>query len=212
MRRIILLLFFLSSGFLWGRLRAPLGYEDIPGLAKAAPLVFRGKVVEVELTKNDPYFKDGIAIVVADRWYKGRSGNLDLAHLPIHFSYSSGGFRDGHNCSDLTLYTYWIFFAKLSLGGETLELIHDCEGALAVSSRLGSNLSGDFVANIESDFRAGLADPDPGARLVSIRVSPDSLRQRRVRHYATSSRMAASWSLAGHCLLISRQVILQSCR
>jgi len=151
---------------LWGRIRAPLGYEDISGMAKDAPLVFRGKVIQVDLSKNDRYFKEGIAQIAVDRWYKGKQVKLDLEHVPLHFGY--GGFLQGHNCSDLALDSYWIIFAKPAAAGEALELFHDCEGALSVSSQIGTRLSGDFAAQIEADFRAGLADSDPAARLASI--------------------------------------------
>lgn len=166
-RRTICLLFLLCP-LLSARIRPPLGYEDIRGLAKDAPLVFRGRVVQVDLSRNDHGSKEGVAFISADRWYKGERTSLDLSRVPVRFAYYSGGFLEGHNCSDLVLDSYWIIFAKSAADTAALELIHDCEGALSVSSALATSAGGDLTKQIEADFRAGLSDADPHARLVSI--------------------------------------------
>lgn len=166
-RLFVALALCLCPAFSWGRIRAPLGDEDIPGLAKDAPLVFRGQVTRLVLTLNQPRSREGVAFVAVDRWYKGQDPELDLSGVPVHFYYYAGGMMDGHNCSDLVLDSYWIFFAKPG-DSNALELFHDCEGALSVSSQLAAHATGDFSIQIEQDFRAGLADSDPTARLASI--------------------------------------------
>ena len=197
-RLFVALALCLPPAFSWGRIRAPLGDEDIPGLAKDAPLVFRGQVTRLALTLNQPRSREGVAFVAVDRWYKGQQSQLDLSGVPIHFAYNSDGFFQGHNCSDLVLDSYWIFFAKPGEEG-VLELFHDCEGALSVSSQLAPHATGDFLAQIEQDFRAGLADSDPAARLASIQrlaglASPAS-REALRDVVAHGSEQESRWAL-----------------
>ena len=160
------ILFFWSAMVspLFARLPAFPRQEDIRGMAHSAPFVFRGKVAQVDLTNNEQEYKEGIAHITVDRWYRG------VRHFPrveIHFAYQADGFRNGHDCSDLVLGSYWIVFARPG-SGAIFELIHDCEGALRVSSLLAPQVSGDVLSKMEADFRAGLSDSDPGVRLVSI--------------------------------------------
>lgn len=131
-------------------------------------MVFRGKVLQVNQSKNSQYFKEGIASITVDRWYKGVHAKLDLEHVPVHFAYGRNNAHNGHDCSDLVLDSYWIFFAKHGDEGAALELFHDCQGALRISSQMGPQVTLDVTAQIEVDFRAGLTDSDPAARLVTI--------------------------------------------
>ena len=163
----VIVLCYSSPALLWGRIRVPPGDEMVRELAQESQFVFRGKVVQLALSKDQPGFKEGVAFVAVDRWYKGNPQQLDVSNLPVRFGYSSGAFGDGHNCSNLTLDSYWIFFAKPGVG-DVLELSHDCEGALSVSSLRAPSVSGDLLAQLESDFRAGLSDSDSAGRLVSI--------------------------------------------
>jgi len=53
--------------------------------------------------------------------------------------------------------------------GGRLELFDDCEGALAISPLLGSELSdAGWLAQMETDFLAGLSDGSSPARVLSI--------------------------------------------
>jgi len=170
MRRLLLiavLVLWLSTPLLlWARLRVPPGDEDVRNLAEHAPLVFRGQVVQLSLTKSEPGNKEGVAVIVVDRWYRGaRFRDSSLVH--VHFAYGPDGFSQGHNCVDLVLDSHWIFFAHPH-GEAVVELSDDCEGALAVSSLLAAHVSGGFLSQIEADFRAGLSDSHPEVRLASI--------------------------------------------
>ena len=165
--RIAVLAFFITAPYLlWGRLRVSPGSEDVRNLAEQAPLVFRGQIVELNLSTDGSDNKKGIAVVAVDRWYRG-AGLQNYSQVPVYFAFDPGTFFQGHNCVDLVLDSRWIFFAKTN-GNGPIELFHDCEGALAVSSLLAPHLSGDFLSQIEADFRAGLDDSDPAARLASI--------------------------------------------
>jgi HEAT repeat protein len=73
----------------------------------------------------------------------------------------------GHACIDFRPGTHWLVFATGQNG--RLELVHDCEGAVAISPLIGSTLEdGGLIAQMEADFTAGLADVDQAARVVSI--------------------------------------------
>jgi hypothetical protein len=152
---------------LCARLRVPPGEEDVRDLAQHAPLVYRGKVVQLSLTKDEPENKEGIAVIAVDRWYRGGVRLRYSSRVQVHFTYSPVGFFDGHNCVNLVLDSHWIFFAQAGKA-TVLELFHDCEGALAVSSLFAPQPSGDFLSQIEADFRAGLSDSESEARLASI--------------------------------------------
>jgi hypothetical protein len=160
----ILLFWSATVSPLFARLPAFPGQEDIRGMAHSAPFVFRGKVVQVDLTKIEQEYKEGVVQIEVDRWYRGAGR---LPRVEVHFAYQSVGFSNGHDCSDLVLGSNWILFARPG-SGAVFELIHDCEGALRVSSLLAPQASGDILSRMEADFRAGLSDPDPDARLASI--------------------------------------------
>jgi hypothetical protein len=74
---------------------------------------------------------------------------------------------NGHACVDFKPGTYWLVFARVENG--RLELVHDCEGAVSISSLLGSTVGdGEIVNQMEADFIAGLEDDDQAARIISI--------------------------------------------
>jgi HEAT repeat protein len=155
-----------ASQLLWARIPVSPGDEDIRDLADHAPLVFRGQVVQLHLTKREPGNKEGIAVIAVDRWYRG--GRVPVSsRINVHFAYDWEQSFQGHNCVDLVLDSHWIFFAQPD-GAAAVELSHDCEGALAVSLLLAPQESGRFLSQIQADFRAGLSDSDPEARIASI--------------------------------------------
>jgi HEAT repeat protein len=133
-------------------------------LAEQSPFVLRGRILTVTpLTFNTAgagnLYRARIQI---DRWYRGNGP----AEQTIQFAYGSFA-ANGHDCIDFRSSTYWLVFA--SHQGERLQLIDDCEGALTISPLLGRDLATpDFLAQMESDFIAGLDDPDSGARVSSI--------------------------------------------
>ena len=162
---IVVLSIFLPSVPSWCRLMLPPSLADVRDLAEKSPLVFRGHVIAVwpANTNTEPSANNQfIANVHVDRWYRGRGSPLAL----LHFAYSGTLAADGHDCIDFRPQTYWIVFAK---NEGQLELIDDCEGALAVSPLLGPDLANvDWRAQMEADFLAGLNDPDSESRLASI--------------------------------------------
>ena len=162
----ILVLWLSTPLLLCARIPVPPGDEDVRGLAQHAPLVFRGQVVQLSLAKAESENKEGTAAIAVDRWYRG-GGRRHSSRVQLHFVYSPVGFFDGHNCVNLVVDSHWIFFARAG-NASVLELFHDCEGALAVSSLFATQQSGDVLSQIEADFRAGLSDTDSEARLASI--------------------------------------------
>lgn len=156
---------FLSTGRLCARLTLPPSMVDVRELAEKAPLVFRGHVLAViPLTSNSEPGAGNLyrANVQVDRWYRGKGPTQET----LQFSYGSF-VKDGHDCIDFRPETYWVIFAHE--GSEKLELSDDCTGALTVSPRLGRNLeTADWLAQLETDFLAGLRDRNPAARLASI--------------------------------------------
>jgi len=107
---------------------------------------------------------DSIATIEVDRLYRGKVP----AESSIYFAYGgSPAGINGHYCVDFQPETYWLVFAT-NKGGR-LELFDDCEGALAISSLLGSELSdAGWLAQMETDFLAGLSDGSSPARVLSI--------------------------------------------
>jgi HEAT repeats len=159
------LLLFLCVHQLQCRLVEPPWMVDIRKLTEQAPVVFRGKVVEVSYTGEDApdsFERQGIATFEIDRVYRGDFGG----GASLHFVYE-GVFTNGHNCIAFQTGGYWLVFAREKDGH--LELVDDCIGALTVSSLLGPNLAGSgWIPQMEADFLAGLADEDPAARVISI--------------------------------------------
>lgn len=130
-------------------------------LLPSAEVIFRGRVVTVG---SDPWDQSKfIATFDADRWYKDKLFTPPILSFAYH-----GREMMGHDCIMFSPGTYWIVFAKRTPQG-ALELVHDCHGALAISGRLGPQLSSpDPLVQLEADFEAGLDDADPAARLLSI--------------------------------------------
>jgi hypothetical protein len=154
---------------LCSRLVSSPSMADVRALAEQAPIVFRGRVAEVRALEVKPHHTialDSIAKIEVDRLYRGKAGS----HASVYFAYgglaTATGFN-GHYCIDFQPDTYWLVFAVEKNG--RLELFDDCEGALAISSRLGSHLKyATWPAQMEADFLAGLDDRDPAARIVSM--------------------------------------------
>ena len=150
----------------WGRLMNPPSMADVRQLAERAPLVFRGQVLTVTpITTNAEAGArvESIATIQVDRWYRGEESTDAL----LRFSYSGGIVRDGHDCIDFRLGTYWTVLAAEKNG--QMEMIDDCEGALTISPLLGPDLgNADWLAQMEADFLAGLNDQHSAARLASI--------------------------------------------
>lgn len=150
---------------LQARIPLPPWMADVRELAEKAPLVFRGSVLAViPLTSNTASGAGNqyLATIHVDRWYRG-TGPTEVT-LPFAF----GNFvRNGHDCIDFRQQSDWLVFAN-KVSGE-LKLIDDCQGALTVSSLLGSDLGpSDWPAQMEADFLTGLNDQDSAARIVSI--------------------------------------------
>ena len=149
----------------WSRLRVLPGQENIRGMAEESKFVFRGQVVGLELSKNEPGDRKGVAIIAADRWYKSTGRLSNSSRVRVQFAYTS--WLQGHDCEDLVLESYWVVFGRQGDNGE-IELVHDCYGALPVASLLSPQFSGDLLSRLELDFRAGLEDSNPNSRLASI--------------------------------------------
>jgi len=152
---------------LWSRLMPPASMVDVRALAEKAPVVFRGRVVRVGFPGENSHHTivlDSIATIEVDRLYRGKVP----AESSIYFAYGgSPAGINGHYCVDFQPETYWLVFAT-NKGGR-LELFDDCEGALAISSLLGSELSdAGWLAQMETDFLAGLSDGSSPARVLSI--------------------------------------------
>jgi hypothetical protein len=198
---ISLLLLWLSTPVpLCARLRVSPGQEDVRDLAKRAPLVFRGQVVQLQLTRDEPEVKEGIAVIGVERWYRGNIGSRNSSRVRVHFvyGYSAASSHEGHNFVNFALDSFWIVFAQPH-DAAGLELVDDCEGALAVSRLRAPRTSGDALSQMEADFEAGLGDSDPEARLASIQrlaglgmaASREALRE--VISYGTETE--SKWAL-----------------
>jgi hypothetical protein len=145
---------------------------DVRHLTEMAPMVFRGSVMTVvpgKTDERDVLTIDGkrvntnfVARFQIDRLYRGKLSGEVL----LHFRY--GGFRvSGHDCINFKPNQYWLVFATAK--GGHLELFDDCIGALGISSRLGPrNSRSGWLAQMETDFMAGLEDTDPASRILSI--------------------------------------------
>lgn len=149
----------------WCRLVEPPYMVNVRDLAERSPIVFRGRVSAVfpiGTNFNEPIARNADATFQVDRWYRGKANanpSLNFRFDPI--------FSNGHNCIDFQPNRYWIVFAVEKAGH--LELIDDCNGALTVSRLLGPDIgNSDWLAQMEADFIAGLADGDSDARLTSI--------------------------------------------
>jgi HEAT repeats len=156
---IILASCFGSPTKLTARIVGPPSTIDLTQLVATAPIIFRGSVVSVSDAWGQINLQ-AIAQLQVDRWYRSPRGST----AAVRFE----GFRTtGHNCIDFKPGTRWLVFATEGAGH--LELADDCFGAVEVSRLLAPLLkSADVIQQLESDFTAGLKDPDLAARLVSI--------------------------------------------
>jgi hypothetical protein len=170
---------------------------DIRALAKTASIVFRGQVVNVDSAGEDPpgsIRQKEIATFQVERVYRGRIG----LETELRFTYDSSPFANGHDCINFQPNTYWLVFARQN--GNRLELADDCDGALAVSSHLGSSLENEkWVNQMEADFMAGLSDDDPALRLISIQrlggLGLPSSREALHRVLETGSKEESDWAV-----------------
>jgi len=164
----------LSAIKLWSRLMLPPSMADVRALAEKAPIVFRGRVVQISPYQislypymTDTHGADSFATIDVDRLYRGSL----RGDATVHFKRPSPEFMDGHNCIDFQPDTYWLVFAVEKDGQKDgqLELFDDCQGALAISPLIGPRLKDfDWRAQMEADFLAGLHDDAAANRIVSI--------------------------------------------
>jgi hypothetical protein len=128
---------FLCASQLWCRIPVPPYMVDVRELGEKAPIAFRGHVVDISSTgENPPEWAQvkAIATFEVDRVYWGHVG----AETRLHFPYNPLMAVNGHDCINFQPNTYWVVFAREKEG--RLELSHDCNGALAISPRLGPTL------------------------------------------------------------------------
>lgn len=169
---------------------------DIQALVKAAPIVFRGRVVKLRLTADSPAGPDavtGVAEFQVDRVYRGHVSNPVL-----YFAYNPLAAENGHDCINFQPRTYWLVFARENAG--RLELADDCHGALSVSPLLGPTLENeDWLSQMEADFMAGLIDGDPASRLISIQrlggLGLPSSRDALHRVVETGDKQESEWAV-----------------
>jgi hypothetical protein len=183
---------------LWSRLVSPASMADVRALAEKAPIVFRGHVVKVSSFGVKPRHTialDSIAKFEVDRPYRGKA----RTEASLYFVY--GGLAagiNGHYCIDFQPDTYWLVFAVEKDG--RLELFDDCEGALAISPLLGTDLKdADSLAQMEADFLAGLSDSSSAARVLSIQrlggLKLPSSRSALHRVIETGSKNESKWAI-----------------
>jgi hypothetical protein len=133
---------------------------DLTEYIPIAPIIFRGTVLDDYVFEENRLPARAIARLEVQRWYRGEAG-------PTATLYYGVGNFGGHNCIDLKPGTHWLIFATEHNGH--LEFVDDCYGAVAVSPLIAPALPHpDVLAQLETDFEAGLADADPANRLVSI--------------------------------------------
>jgi len=120
------------------------------------------------------------------------------AETQLSFAYSWFQAGNGHDCINFQPNTYWVVFALEKEG--RLELSHDCNGALAISPRLGPSLENEgWLDQMEADFVASLSDRDPAARLTSIQrlggLSLPSSRDALHRVIETGDKEESGWEI-----------------
>ena len=156
---------------LWSRLVEDRSMVDVRAQAEQAPLVFRGRVLTVgpdPVKKRIGLWVDGkpvntnvVAKFQVDRIYRGKLEGEAVVH------FSNGGNFNGHDCIDFRPEQSWLVFAVEKNG--LIELFDDCTGALGISSRLGVEVRpSDWLAQMETDFTAGLEDSNVDSRIFSI--------------------------------------------
>jgi len=159
------------------RIPLPKGTEDVRDLFASAPLVFHGRVLNVESREHRSIEEDvkhfdwdarnnqaRIATFQVDRWYKGSS---QLSTVKLQFDYGADAIN-GHDCIDLRQNTTWLVMAR-QRGDGVLEFSDDCEGGLPASSILSPYSSEAGVRQLQRDLIAGLQDNDSAMRLENIK-------------------------------------------
>ncbi len=170
---------------------------DVRELGEKAPIVFRGQVVDIRSTWENPPESNqvkAIATFQVDRVYRGHVG----AETQLPFAYNWFMAVNGHDCINLQPNTYWVVFAQEKEG--RLELTDDCNGALPTSPRLGPSLENEgWLSQMEADFIAGLSDRDPTSRLTSIQrlggLSLPSSRDALHRVIETGDKEESGWAI-----------------
>jgi len=148
------------------RIPLPKGTEDVRDLFASAPLVFHGRVLNVESREHRSIEEDvkhfdwdarnnqaRIATFQVDRWYKGSS---QLSTVKLQFDYGADAIN-GHDCIDLRQNTTWLVMAR-QRGDGVLEFSDDCEGGRPASSILSPYSSEAGVRQLQRDLIAGLQD------------------------------------------------------
>ena len=196
---------FLCATQLWCRIPVPPYMVDVRKLGEEAPIVFRGRVVDMRSTEARPFSPviaisgypleaNQVATFQVDRVYRGHVG----AETRLPFAYDWSMAANGHDCIDFKPNTYWVVFAQEKEG--RLELSHDCDGALAISPRLGPSLeNAAWLDQMEADFIAGLNDRDRISRLTSIQrlggLGLPSSREALHRVIETGDKEESGWTI-----------------
>lgn len=173
--RILCALPVLASLALWARLQMAPEQLDLNTYLPKAPILLRAEILSVSPPPRflEPYVATARLRVM--RWYRGTPPPA------VELRFAMQGFRmiNGHNCFEFPPGTHWLILAKERDGA--LELIDDCYGAFEVSPQLGP-AHPDPISQLEADFTAGLANPDPKHRILSL--------QRLANLHLPSSRSA----------------------
>jgi hypothetical protein len=191
MLRVALLLGVLSATPLAARLQMPKGTLDLTPFVANAPLILHAEVVAVSPRPEVQWTRQtATARLRVVRWYRGNQGP------EVNLLYVREALRMmGHNCIDFQKGQHWLVFAQPR--GNAYELIHDCYGAVAVSSLIAAPQMA-LVPQLEADFIAGLDDPNPDARLWSIQclggLRQPSSRPALYRMMHSESEAEAEWA------------------
>jgi hypothetical protein len=168
---------------------------DLTQYTATAPLVFRGSILSVTAILQKDNRVQAFARFQVDRWYRGKQPpDLYLRFVPYHPISAA----NGHDCNDFKPGSHWLVFAVERSG--SLELVDDCQGATAISPRLGPDVTPpDLIAQMEADFIAGLDDTNPMARVLSIQRlgGLKSAASRPVLHHVieTGSPAEVKWAV-----------------
>jgi hypothetical protein len=168
-------------GFVFARIPEHPAEVDISRLASSATTIFRGRVSNIVSGQTTNAGTTVIAIngavaeFAVDRWYRGTRS----ATVNIPFSYSMQMSINGHDCLKFQPGSYWVVFAKTN--GGSLQMVDDCEGALAVSPRLASQAdnTNNWRSAMIADFAEGLQDDTTQARITSLQRL-GNLRSRQI--------------------------------
>src|SRR4051794_34456656 len=113
----IVLTFLLTGSAAWGRAGFYRWAIDVREMAATAPVIFRGRVVEVKpVGRSDAYGLDALARVEPDRWYRGTRP----PEVWLHFEWDAFAMLN-HRCQNLTKGSDWLIFARVTAG--RLELV-----------------------------------------------------------------------------------------